>query len=197
MRQPSRSSAQLLLTVLNQTAQQIISTAVTNCSEEAEAQLPPLRHIRRGLRRVKKDAGNPIPVPQNLQTMEIPEEYTVTHRDEPFLLYDSGIDSPVRILVFSTETNLRALTTTGHWFADGTFKTAPELFYQIYTIHTLVGNNILLMALRSTLFHRRSHELVVPGLLLFKCNMNWHNNGKTIIFEPLFGEAWIKDMKLS
>jgi hypothetical protein len=42
------------------------------------------------------DAGNPIPVPQNLQTMEIPEEYTVTHRDEPFLLYDSGIDSPVQ-----------------------------------------------------------------------------------------------------
>jgi hypothetical protein len=33
IRQPSRSSAQLLLTVLNQTAQQIISTAVTNCSE--------------------------------------------------------------------------------------------------------------------------------------------------------------------
>jgi hypothetical protein len=72
---------------------------------------------------------------QNLQTMEIPEEYTITHRDEPFLLYDSGIDSPARILIFSTETNLRALTTTGHWFADGTFKTAPELFYQIYTIH--------------------------------------------------------------
>ena len=76
---------------------------------------------------------------QNLQTMEIPEEYTVTHTDEPFLLYDSGIDSPARILIFSTETNLKALTTTGHWFADGTFKTAPELFYQIYTIHTLVA----------------------------------------------------------
>ena len=92
MRQPSRSSAQLLLT-----------------SEAAAAQLPPLRHIRRGIRRVKKDAGNPIPV---LQTMEIPEEYTVTHRDEPFFLYDSGIDSPARILIFSTETNLRALTTS-------------------------------------------------------------------------------------
>jgi hypothetical protein len=61
--------------------------------------------------------------------MEIPEEYTVTHTDEPFLLYDSGIDSAAKILIFSTETNLRALTTTGHWFADGTFKTAPEFFY--------------------------------------------------------------------
>ena len=28
--------------------------------------------------------------------------------------------------------------TTGHWFADDTFKTAPELFYQIYTMHALV-----------------------------------------------------------
>jgi archaellum biogenesis ATPase FlaH len=44
--------------------------------------------------------------------MEIPEEYTVTHRDEPFLLYNNGIDSPARILIFSTETNLRALTTS-------------------------------------------------------------------------------------
>ena len=60
----------------DETAQQIISTAVTNCSEAAAAQLPPLRHIRRGSRRVKKDAGNTIPVTQNLQTMEIPEEYS-------------------------------------------------------------------------------------------------------------------------
>ena len=97
----------------DETAQQIISTAVTNCSDAAAAQLPPIRHIRRGIRRLKKDAGNPIPVPQNLQTMEIPEEYTVTHRDEAFLLYDSGTDSQARILIFSTETNLRALTTTG------------------------------------------------------------------------------------
>jgi hypothetical protein len=70
--------------------------------------------------------------------MEIPEEYTVTHRDESFLPYNSGIDSPAKILIFSTEINLRALTTTGHWFVDDTFKTAPELFYQIYTIHALL-----------------------------------------------------------
>ena len=76
--------------------------------------------------------------------MDVPEEYTVTHSDEPFLLYDNGIDSPARILIFSTETNLNALTTIGHWFADGTFKTPPELFYPIYTIlYALVDNNIL------------------------------------------------------
>ena len=101
-------------TETDETAQQIISTAVANCSDAGAAQLPPIGHIRRDIRRLKKDAGNQIPVPKNLQTMEIPEEYTVTHRDEPFLLYDSGTDSQARILIFSTETNLRALTTTGH-----------------------------------------------------------------------------------
>lgn len=126
-----------------ETAQQILSTVAVNVSDSAAAQLPPIRHMRRGVRRLKKDAGNPLPVPPNLQAMEIPQEYKVTHRDEPFLLYDSGTDSPNRILIFSTETNLRALTTTGHWFSDGTFKTAPELFYQIYTIHALVDKNIL------------------------------------------------------
>jgi hypothetical protein len=33
----------------DETPQQIISTAVTNCSEVAVAQLPPLCHIRRGV----------------------------------------------------------------------------------------------------------------------------------------------------
>lgn len=55
--------------------------------ESAAAQLPPLRHIRRCIRRAKKDAGNPIPVPQNRQIMEIPEEYAVTHRAEPLFLH--------------------------------------------------------------------------------------------------------------
>ena len=57
--------------------------------------------------------------------MTIPQQYQVTHSDEPSLLYDSDIDRPNRILIYSTETNLSALTSTGHWFADDTFKVAP------------------------------------------------------------------------
>lgn len=126
-----------------ETPQQIISTAVANVTESAAAQLPPIRHIKRGIRRYKNNAGHALPIPPTPQTMVIPEKYKVTNSDEPFLLYDSGIDSPNRMLIFSTETNLRALTTTGHWFADGTFKVAPELFYQVFTIHALVDNNIM------------------------------------------------------
>ena len=36
------------------------------------------------------------------------------------------------------------LNTSNIWLADGTFKTAPNLFYQLYVIHALKGGpNIL------------------------------------------------------
>ncbi|KAG8176080.1 hypothetical protein JTE90_025538 [Oedothorax gibbosus] len=56
-----------------------------------------------------------------------------------FLLYDSGPAAENdRILVFGTSENLNFLQNCKHWFADGTFKSAPHLFTQIYTIHGIV-----------------------------------------------------------
>lgn len=42
-----------------------------------------------------------------------------------------------------------------HWYCDGTFKTTPPLFTQIYTIHAVKYNNVIptvfvLMSERST-----------------------------------------------
>ena len=42
-----------------------------------------------------------------------------------------------RILIFGTDSNIEALNTASVWLADGTFKTAPSLFYQLYVIHAL------------------------------------------------------------
>lgn len=100
-----------------ETPQQIISTAVANVTESVAAQLPPIRHIKCGIRRYKNNAGHALPISPTPQAMDIPDKYQVTNSDE-FLLYDSATDSPNRMLVFFTETSLRALTTSGHWFAD-------------------------------------------------------------------------------
>lgn len=56
-------------------------------------------------------------------------------RGEDFLLHDTGFGDSERILVFSTAENLRKLGESELWFADGTFKVSPSLFYQVYTIH--------------------------------------------------------------
>ena len=53
-----------------------------------------------------------------------------------FLMYDSGPGLD-RVLMFATEENRNILSNSS--MADGTFKTAPSLFGQLYTIHGLAG----------------------------------------------------------
>lgn len=52
------------------------------------------------------------------------------------MLYDSGPGSQ-RMLVFGVTSKLNLLVESHDWFMDGTFKTAPLLFEQLYTIHAL------------------------------------------------------------
>jgi len=47
------------------------------------------------------------------------------------------------MLIFGTHDNIRLLETTAHWFLDGTFKTSPALFVQLYTVHALVNRRTI------------------------------------------------------
>ena len=42
-------------------------------------------------------------------------------------------------MIFETKENLEFLSMSRIWLADGTFKTVPTLFWQLYTIHCLIG----------------------------------------------------------
>ena len=44
--------------------------------------------------------------------------------------------------IFSTSTNLDLLNRSRLWFADGTFKTVPQIFYQLYTIHAFSNGRV-------------------------------------------------------
>ena len=49
-------------------------------------------------------------------------------------VFDSG-PSSTRVIILTTEPNLDFLCQSMRWCGDGTFKAAPELFTQLYTIH--------------------------------------------------------------
>ncbi|CAG8789296.1 10423_t:CDS:2 [Gigaspora margarita] len=49
-----------------------------------------------------------------------------------------------KIMIFCTSNNLLYLEEVNYWLMDGTFKTVPTLFRQLYTIHTPVGGEKLL-----------------------------------------------------
>jgi len=72
----------------------------------------------------------------------IPRVYEETARGERFLQYDN--DNGNRILIFGTPASIEFLENCQHWFMDGTFKTVPTQFMQLFTIHGLQrGHNVL------------------------------------------------------
>ena len=121
---------------------QIVATFSTGTNAVVAGQLPNVYLIKQAIRQARRTAKVPLPNPTTLEELEIPLEYTQTKTGEIFLLYDSG-PGQHRMLIFSTTRNLDLLESSPNWYADGTFKTAPPLFQQIYTIHVLRYNTVI------------------------------------------------------
>ena len=123
--------------------QRILTQNVQHLTPAASTQLPIVDSVRRNIRRFRQKAGNPLPVPQTREEIPhpIPEEYRTTENGEEFLLYDSNDED--RILIFGTAHGLQVLEGSEHWLMDGTFKTVPPLYLQMYTIHALVQDRVV------------------------------------------------------
>lgn len=105
--------------------------------------LPSKSTINRTLNRHRgrlrnRDVGGALP-PLPADTMfEVPALY------KEFLLYDSmETSNDGRFLVFGDRQLLNWLGRSNCWFADGTFKVAPSLFYQLYTIHFQFAQGVI------------------------------------------------------
>lgn len=110
---------------------------ILDASVPVQAQLPSRLCLNRTIQRSRNRENRPIPLPLDLEDLVIPDQYRVTNSGAEFLLFDSGPEVD-RVLIFSTRNNLRMLRQSRHWYADGTFKTVPNLFGQMYTIHGIV-----------------------------------------------------------
>ena len=67
---------------------------------------------------------------------QIEEKEKQTYSKDQFLLYDKRkSDYGGRLLIFSSDEQLRVLLQSDVLFADGTFRVAPKLFEQFYVIH--------------------------------------------------------------
>ena len=138
--------------VINVTKEKAITTqTTTHCivtqvyvgvSQAVAGQLPTPQNLKRNIRNARNVVAQVSANPVSLLELSIPSKYRITHSNEPFLLFDSD-DGSDRIIIFSTLRNPQLLSNTSNWYADGTFKTAPPLFNQIYSIHGIVNGNVL------------------------------------------------------
>ena len=140
--------------------QQILAQSIVGMSEAAAALLPKVNDVRRGIRRNRHEARIPLPRPDNAANVEIPRPYQLTAHNQQFLQYDSGVGDNERILLFASEDGLELLRNSTHWAADGTFKTAPEIFFQLYTVHCFAGNGQLFPCVYGLLTNKREETYV-------------------------------------
>jgi len=133
---------------------QIVSSSSANVTAAVATQLPSVANLKQTIRRIRRQEHAPLPTPVSFNDLQLPEEFTVTDRGERFLIHDSGPGTQ-RFLIFATTRNMELLARSQNWYSDGTFKTAPPLFQQVYTIHvrqhgTVIPAVYVLMNERST-----------------------------------------------
>ncbi|XP_022160472.1 uncharacterized protein LOC111026661 [Myzus persicae] len=178
----------------NQTTRNIISEAFSQSSMPIAARLPSTVALSRTIQRSRNRNNVPPPNPVTVDSLVIPSEYTLTLSNLPFLLYDSknneNWDINNRILIFTTNENLNILNDSEIWFADGTFKSVPNIFNQLYTIHGNIDCTVYpLIYILMCSKNENSYSEVLNQINILKPNLQ--PNAIVIDFE----QAFIKSFK--
>ena len=104
-------------------------------------------------------------LPQTIQDITFGGDWTRTIQGEDMLLADSGENDPERIIIIATKKNLEILCNSDCIYLDGTFKSCPDLFYQLFTLHAFVEGKqfpfvyVLLPGKTRILYDRMFHML--------------------------------------
>ncbi|CAG8855267.1 31189_t:CDS:2, partial [Gigaspora margarita] len=120
---------------------QVIQNTIISISEEIYPYVPSQNALR------------------NLDDIDIPNSLCLTLNGENFLVRDSIIGED-RIILFTTKANIQHLSRALYWIMDGTFKTVPTIFHQLYTIHAPIGtaDNSRVLPLVYALMTNKSEE---------------------------------------
>ncbi len=127
MRERARSELTPLTRIHQEVVQDTISEAADAEKEEVAANLPTYTVMAQLSRACRAHLPQ---IPHNPHNLNIPRQFSVTAEGKRFLLFQEG-----SIFAFASDEGLDLLKESDYIFMDGTFKSSPSLFYQIYTIH--------------------------------------------------------------
>jgi hypothetical protein len=160
----------------------VVAESLADVDEEVAARVRSNTNLANVVRRKRRAVDAFPPAPHQRMGFNIPPNLRTN------LIVDTGREDPQRILIFGS---LRPLVTNSSWFADGTFKISPEIFYQVYTIHAQIQSSIvptifaLLPNKQERTYDRMWHELkelepsLEPTVLMTDFEMAAINSAKT------------------
>ncbi len=106
-------------------------------SEEAAAKVTRERNLIQSIHYLRDKDQKKLPVANTPKGLIITDYFRFTMTGILFLFADTGPCDPNRILLFATLANIALMNEYHNWYGDGTFRIAPEIFYQVYTVHIL------------------------------------------------------------
>jgi hypothetical protein len=101
----------------------------------------PLSNFRRTVAERKRKLFPPLPAPNVHQDIIVPDIFTKTFSDQPFLLWNHRYvynGEPSRIMIFGTPAYVANLLTKGRVYVDGTFSFVTTPFKQLFTFQAFV-----------------------------------------------------------
>ncbi|CAF3042399.1 unnamed protein product [Rotaria sp. Silwood2] len=122
---------------------------------------------------------------------EIPLLYQHTWSGGKFLIADIQRKRVGgRLIMFSSNEQIDLLLNSSTWFCDGTFKTRPIMFSQVYIIQCLVGDEVFpaIYALTSNR-KRKTYEEMIKVILHLAADRNKLLPVETIVSD--YEEAWL------
>ena len=128
-----------LAEITNDAPVQIITNVIAKTPRDIQPCLPQKNALRQQIKRAKRLCDEETE-PKSLNEFTLPDIYSTTLSGLSFA--KDIIHGTERILLFTTTENLRWLQEAKFWIMDGTFKTVPTLFRQLYSIHAPAGGNV-------------------------------------------------------
>ena len=99
--------------------------------------MPPTFNSCRSMMHRARRQGLPN-IPRTCADITLSGEYEMTLNNQQFLLHQDQ-----DIIIFGTQQNLQILAQSATIYMDGTFKSAPEMFTQLYTIHATYRDHVI------------------------------------------------------
>ncbi|CAF1532648.1 unnamed protein product, partial [Rotaria magnacalcarata] len=147
---------------ITQIYNEILSTYRQN---NGTAELVPMFDMLRST--LYRDRATVLPkLPHSLHRLILPNVFIKNLYNENMLFCDKK--RPSRILGFASITAIKQLAESTIWNADGTFKTAPKLFSQSYTIHAhneFSMKPIVFSALTNK--HEKTYSSLLQSLIIY------------------------------
>ena len=141
----------------------------------APPEIPDFTQVRSSLGRTK--ALQCPQIPQDINQVQTVGAFSKTFLGERYLLHQ---DNGIGIVIFATDNELQVMANCQTLYVDGTFRTAPAPYAQVFTIHGEYMGRVILLAVALLTGKTQQHYDAVFNVIMAEIRRVTGNNAVNV-----------------